>query len=121
MSIRDKSDFASPDEFTVTDSALKLAQAFEVRLIAEAKARGMIVGFDWADSRRVRVPGTNNWEDWGAGFDIAALPLSEIPAQAVISAQGFAYFIRIPLHVRESRHERRIDRLAGGGARVTIT
>ncbi|MDX2264075.1 MAG: hypothetical protein NW215_03780 [Hyphomicrobiales bacterium] len=69
-----------------------------------------IVVFDWADSRRVRYPrDSNNWQELGAGIDLGVCERGHIPFNAVMSAEGLEFAVKIDERILARSAERIID------------
>jgi hypothetical protein len=101
--------FSPPGIVTVSHAAMALAKAFEAEARKNHPHETWIVAFDWADSRRVRDRGTNNWRDLGAGLDLAAYESWKVPAKNIHETEGFRFAVKIPGQILEASPEKLID------------
>lgn len=101
--------FTPPGVVTVSAAALELARAFVAEARRTRPDEDWIVAFDWADSRRVRLP-DNQWEELGEGIDLAVYERTKIPPGATATVDGVEFAVKIAHHIYENSPERLIDR-----------
>jgi len=102
--------FTPPGEVTVSPSALMLARQFRDDVIEAQPDQDWVVTFHWADTRRVRRPPGGQWEDIGAGLDLAAYERHQVPPRAVQIVEGVEFAVKVPAHIYKKRARRLIDR-----------
>ncbi len=101
--------FIAAGQVGATTAALGLARAFLDRIRRAQPDEDWVVCFDWADSRRVRKTPGGEWQDLGAGLDIAAYAKRRIPESAIQTVDGLEIAFKIPRHVVDRSREKRID------------
>ena len=102
--------YSRPGSVAVSNQALEIARQIldTARLIAPD--RKWIAVFHWADQRRTREKGTNNWFERGPGVDAGAIEESDVPAAAIATIDDVPVAIQIPLSIVERLEEKTIDR-----------
>jgi hypothetical protein len=93
-----------PNTILVTDRALKLAEQFQASIPS-----GWIASFAWFEGRGVRASKDAPWQDQGAGLDLCAYRIGEIPAEALYHAGTFSYAVLIWKNIVDSHPKRTID------------
>jgi hypothetical protein len=101
--------FAPPGTLRVSASALQVARQFRDQARQAVPDEDWVVCFDWADSRRVRTKGTNEWRDVGAGLDLTAYERWKISDTHIQSIDGVDIAFKVPPQVYERSAERLID------------
>jgi len=101
--------FAPLGTLRVSASALQLARLFRDQAKQAVPDEDWVVCFDWADSRRVRTKGTNEWRDVGAGLDLTAYERWKISDTHIQSIDGVDIAFKVPPQVYERSAERLID------------
>lgn len=101
--------FAPLGTLRVSTSALQLARLFRDQAKQAVPDEDWVVCFDWADSRRVRTKGTNEWRDVGAGLDPTAYERWKISDTHIQSIDGVDIAFKVPPQVYERSAERLID------------
>src|SRR4051794_38901500 len=91
--------FTQPGMLTISASALDVARRFHEEAVGSDPGQDWIVSFDWADSRRMRKPNTNDWDDLGAGIDVTAYVREHVPASAIQLIDGLEVLISVPDHI----------------------
>jgi hypothetical protein len=101
--------FAPPGTLRVSASALQLARQFRDQARQAVPDEDWVVSFDWADTRRVRKKGTNEWRDVGAGLDLAAYERWKISDARIQTIDGVDIAFKVSPQVYERSAERLID------------
>jgi len=100
--------FNRPGTVSISPAALAMARAFSEETSRLEPKEDWVVCFDWADSRRARKKGTNEWSDLGSGLDLVAYERNRVPAAAIALIDGLEILTKVPLKNREGRIE--VDR-----------
>jgi hypothetical protein len=93
----------------ISSSALRLARSFLDEARRASPDVDWVVCFDWADSRRVRRPGTNDWSDLGAGIDVTAYEREHVPSTMIQLIDGLEVLIKIRSDVWQRSRQKLID------------
>jgi hypothetical protein len=101
--------FTLPGVVAVSPAALELARGFLEEARRTRPDEDWVVSFDWADSRRVRLP-DNRWEELGEGLDLAVYERVKVPPNVTTTVDGVEFAVKIADHIRERATERLIDR-----------
>src|SRR3954451_21544879 len=101
--------FTQPGILAISASALDVAKRFHEEALRDEPGQDWIVSFDWSDSRRMRRPNTNDWDDLGAGIDVTAYVREHVPASAIQLIDGLEVLISIPDHILQQSQRKRID------------
>jgi hypothetical protein len=109
MSLNDNDLFVAPERISLSLSARDLALAYALKVNETSPDRRFLVVFDWADERRARQKGTNNWHDLGPGLDLVAYHRSQVPAPCVVRADDFEFAVKIPAEVLPRKADILID------------
>lgn len=112
--------FAAPGTVRVSASALRMAREFSAQVHATGPGRGLVIAFDWADSRFVRRPVGGPRGELGPGLDIVAYDRADIPADVIQTIDGFDFAVRIPKIIYEARSLRLIDVDASAVSGLTL-
>ncbi len=102
--------FALPGVVAVAPAALQLAREFGEHIKETRPEQTWVTTFHWSDERRVRLPGTNDWEELGAGLDLGAYEPSELPEGVTQTIDGVQFAVMIPSPAYEKAKQRLIDR-----------
>jgi hypothetical protein len=105
-----RSFFALPGVVSVTPAALELAREFGEHINETRPGETWIATFQWSDQRRVRSPGTNQWQELGAGLDLGAYEQSELPEGVVQTIDGIEFAVMVPAPAYEKAEQRLIDK-----------
>jgi hypothetical protein len=81
---------AMPGTLAVTPPALDLAKQFQASV-----PTGWIVTFNWFDGGRTQANRNAPWVETGAGLDLCAYKIGQIPDEAVHYADRFRYAVLI--------------------------
>jgi hypothetical protein len=101
----------APGTVAVSDAAVELARKFAEEIKRTRPGESWIVGFDWADERRIRFPrNSNHWEDLGPGLDLGAYERERVPAAMMATVDGVEFVVCIPRAIYEKADRRMIDR-----------
>ena len=101
--------FSNPDKVKVSAEALAIAKGFDEEISGKHPDQQWVIAFDWADSRRVRDRGTNNWQDLGSGLDLTAYEHWKVPLQAIKKLDELRYAIKIPDQILDASAEKLVD------------
>lgn len=101
--------FTPPGTLRISDAALELAREFREQARQAAPDEDWVISFDWADSRRFREKGTNEWRDVGGGLDLTAYERWKIQARYIQKIDDVDIVVKIPAPVWERSAERLID------------
>lgn len=101
--------FTPPGVVKVSAAALELARAFLAEARRTRPDEDWIVTFDWADSRRVRLP-DNQWEELGEGVDLAVDERAKIPPDVTTTVGGVEFAVKVGDHIYARARQRLIDR-----------
>ena len=101
--------FSPPGTVSVSPAALAMAREFDRRIRAARSDRNWVVAFDWADSRSMRPRLDGPRQEIGAGLDLVAFDLSDVPHGAIQRTEGLAFAVRIPSRIWEASTYRLID------------
>jgi hypothetical protein len=101
--------FVPPGVVRVSPAALALGRAFRTAVGQARVGQDWLIAYDWAESRRLRKPNTNDWEDLGAGLDFAAYERDAVPIGAIQTIDALEVLIKIPIDILEASRERLID------------
>lgn len=104
----------------VSSAALALARAFLEQASLAQPREDWIVTFDWAYSRRRRKTPGGEWQDLGAGLDIAVYPRRRVPDRAIRRIDGMEVAFKMPQRVLEESREQRVDVDPGASAGVRL-
>lgn len=97
--------FNPPGTVSISPAALAMARAFRDETSKLQPEEDWIVCFDWAESRRARKKGTNEWSDLGSGLDLVAYERSRVPAAAIALLDGVEVLTKVPITNRKGRIE----------------
>jgi hypothetical protein len=100
--------FAGPGMVHVDGSALAQGQAFRDAARVVDPGRDWIIGFAWADDRRHRRRGTNDWIVTGAGLDVCVYERAQVPPEVVLSVGSEDVVVMIRRDVLERSATRTI-------------
>jgi len=112
--------FAPPGAVNVSSAALRLAHSFAELVKTTEPEVPQIVTFDWADSRAIRVPKDGSWVELGAGLDLAAYDLRDVPKDMIHKVEGFDFAVKISRHIYEASSLRLIDADRGAPSGLTL-
>jgi hypothetical protein len=101
--------FTPPGTLRISTSALELAREFRDQARESQPDEDWIVSYDWADSRRVREKGSNDWRDLGAGLDLTAYERWKIPEKHIQKTGDLEIVVKIPPQIWQKSKERLID------------
>lgn len=88
--------FTRPGLVKVSKSALQMAEAFRREIQSRTPSGDWVVGFDWADDRRVRDKANGQWRVLGPGIDVAAYERRRLPDGFIHDREGFEYLVKVP-------------------------
>ena len=112
--------FTPPGMLQISGSALRLAKSF----LDEARRAGpdadWVVCSDWSDSRRVRRPKTNDWDDLGAGIDVTAYEREHVPSTMIQLVDGLEVLIKIRSEVWQRSRQKLIDTDEAFSGRIVL-
>lgn len=109
MSLNNNDLFVAPESVSLSPAARDLALAYALK-VQETKLKSpTLVVFDWADSRRIREKGTNNWQDLGPGLDLVTYERSQVPASYIIRKDDLEFAVKIPAEVLPRKAKVLID------------
>jgi hypothetical protein len=112
--------FALPGVVSVTPAALQLAREFGEHIGETRPGEAWITTFHWSDQRRVRVPGTNQWKELGAGLDLGAYRPSELPESVIQAIDGVEFAVMVPSPIYEKAVQRLIDKDDGAPSKLVL-
>jgi hypothetical protein len=101
--------FTPPGTLRMSTSALQLARQFRAQAKGAEPDEDWIISFDWADSRRVREKGSNEWRDLGSGIDLTAYERWKIADKHIQTLAELEFVVKIPPRIWENSIERLID------------
>lgn len=101
--------FTPPGTLHISPNAVALARAFREHARRAAPDEDWVISFDWADSRRVREKGTNDWREVGSGLDLTAYERGKIKNEFVETIDDIDFAMRVPRSIWETSDQRLID------------
>lgn len=102
--------FSRPGAVKISPAALEMAREFHAELVRTRPGEDWLVCFDWADSRRARIPrDSNQWVDLGAGLDLTAYEREKVPRAAIQNIGGLEILVKISELVLSSSAGRSIE------------
>lgn len=89
--------FLPPGSVKLSSGALDLIKTTHEKSIRDDRGRLYpIIVIRWADSRRKRVPQTNQWRDLGEGPSLIGLDEPDVPEGAVVQWDDIRFAVKIP-------------------------
>ncbi len=92
-----------------SQAVLDIAADFHAAASKARPGEDWIVMFDWSDSRRFRVKGSNDWQDLGAGLDLAVYRRDQVPDWAIETGHAVALGCKIRPDAVERANDKLID------------
>ncbi|MGE3246416.1 MAG: hypothetical protein AB7F96_02735 [Beijerinckiaceae bacterium] len=102
--------YSKPEDVEISDAAFELAREYFKKMVDTYPGKKWVVVFDWADSRRVRQKGTNNFDDIGSGLDLAAYEAHQVPTEMIAAVSRIRLALRLSHHVVQASANKRIER-----------
>ena len=93
----------------ISQAAVALAREFREHARRVAPDEDWVISFDWADSRRVREKGTNDWREVGSGIDLTAYERDKIKNEFIETIDDIDFAMRVPRSIWETSNQRLID------------
>ena len=100
--------FAFPGSLSIDPEVLVQGQAFFDAARAADPDKDWILAFEWADDRRYRIPGTNNWRVMGAGLDVCVYKRRCVPPSVIVSLSGVPLVVKMRADVLSQSKQRRL-------------
>jgi hypothetical protein len=89
--------FLPPGSVTLSNGALDLIKTTHEKAMPNDCGRLYpIIVIRWADSRRMRVPQTNQWRDLGEGPCLTGIDEPDVPKGAVVQWGDIRFAVKIP-------------------------
>jgi hypothetical protein len=101
--------FTPPGTLRISQAAVALAREFREHARRAAPDQDWVISFDWADSRRVREKGTNDWREVGSGLDLTAYQRDKVKNEFVETIDDIDFAMRVPRSIWETSNQRLID------------
>lgn len=101
--------FTPPGTLRISASALELALGFLEQVRKADASQNWVVSYDWADSRRAREKGSNNWRDLGAGLDLTAYERWKIADKHIQKVRDLEIVVKVPPQIWQKSEKRLID------------
>ena len=101
-------DFAPRGEIALSPDALDQARKFRANMEKYDPTSKWIVGFSWADDRKLRPDLHSDWVDIGPGVDLCGYKPSDLPNDVVEIRDGLEVVFLIPRDIIHAANEKKI-------------
>lgn len=101
-------DFAPRGEIALSPEALDQARIFLANMERYDPTSKWIVGFSWADERKLRPDSHSDWVDIGPGVDLCGYKSSELPNDVIEIRNGLDVVFIIPRDRIQAAVEKKI-------------
>jgi hypothetical protein len=101
-------DFAPRGEIALSPDALDQARTFLANMEKYDPTSKWIIGFSWADERKLRPDSHSDWVDIGPGVDLCAYKPSELPDGVAENRDGLEVAFIVPRDKIQAAVEKKI-------------